>query len=108
MANIGVKIISKNDIAKSIKIVRKYSNSSISEIKDFITNNKYVIEGHSHKTEDIVCIKKIYTELCNNKIETKLFVNDKEITEKIFTNIIESHYLIKRQTREMMNQEADE
>ena len=50
----------------------------------------------------------MYDELCQNKIESKLFVEDGEITEKILNNIIGSHYIIGAQTREMMDQEVDE
>lgn len=108
MAKIGLKIISNNDMAKCIRVLRKYCNNSINEIRDSIANNMYVVEGYSHKMKDILYVKKMYDELCQNKIETKLFAEDGEITEKILDNIIESHYIIGAQTCEMMNQEADE
>ena len=108
MAKIGIKIISDHDMAKCIKIVRKYCNNSVNEIQDSITNYKCVIEGYSNRTEDILSIKKLYDELCQNKIETKLFMDDAEISENMFDNIIESHFVISAQTRKMMDQEADE
>ena len=58
MAKIGLKIISNNDMVKCIKILRKYCNNSINEIRNSITNNMYVVEGYSHRMEDILCVKK--------------------------------------------------
>lgn len=108
MAKIGLKIVSNNNMAKCVIILRKYCNNSINEIRDLITNNMYVVEGYSNRIEDILCVKKMHDELCQNKIESKLFVEDGEITEKILNNIIGSHYIISAQTRDMMDQEADE
>lgn len=108
MAKIGLKIVSNNDMAKCIKISRKFCDKSIKEIKDLIINDMYVIEGYSYNIEDILCVKKMYNELCQNKIVSKLFVEDGEITEIILNNIIRSYYIISAQIRDEMDQEADE
>ncbi len=108
MEKIGVKVVSGTDAAKGIKIIRKYCDHSIGEIKDAITNHKYVYESYTYKLEDDLLIKKMYDELCQNNISAKLFVEDEEIAEEILDNIIESQYIIMEQTREMMDQEAEE
>ena len=50
----------------------------------------------------------MYNELCQNKIVSKLFVEDGEITEKKLNNIIRSYNIISAQIRDEMEQEADE
>lgn len=105
---VGIKIISDNDMTKCIKIVRKYSGRSVNEIRDSIINNRYVVEGNYHITEDILLIIKLYNELCENKIKSELFVENEKSTVEILRNIVESQYIIEEQIREVKDQEANE
>ena len=88
--------------------MRKYRKDPISAIKDSITNQKYVFEGPTYELENLLCIKNMYTELAQNNIPAKLFLDDLVIEEKILDNCIKSSYIIAEQVREMINEEADE
>ena len=44
MDTVGIKVISRNEINRCIKILRKYCKLSIGEIKEAIISNNYVVE----------------------------------------------------------------
>ena len=54
MDTVGIKVISRNEINRCIKILRKYCKLSIGEIKEAIISNNYVVECSYVKEEGIV------------------------------------------------------
>lgn len=53
MDTVGIKVISRNEINRCIKILRKYCKLSIGEIKEAIISNNYVVECSYVKEEGI-------------------------------------------------------
>ena len=91
MDNVGLKIITKNEIAKCIKIVREYTNLSIGEIKEKIEKNDYVLEGSYVKEEDILLILKVNKQLLDNEIKTELYEHNRKTSEELLKNLVNSY-----------------
>ena len=73
MDTVGIKVISRNEINRCIKILRKYCKLSIGEIKEAIISNNYVVECSYVKEEGIVNIIK----LCDNNIQAQLYEHER-------------------------------
>lgn len=108
MNKVGIKILFSNDMAKCIKIVRKYSSHSISEIRDSIINNEYVIEGNYVDLDDILLIIELFNDLNKNRIKAELFEHDRKTDINFLNNLVKSYYITKEQIREIKDQEVDE
>ena len=78
-------------MTKCIKIVRKYCNLPINQIKDSISNNKYIIEGNYINEKDILLIIKLYNKLYDNKIKAELFEHDRKTNIEFLNNLVEMY-----------------
>lgn len=95
MDKVGIKITSFNEIPKCIKIIRKYCNLSITEIRDAILNSKYVMEGSYINEDDILLIIKLYNELSENKIRVEVFEHNRKTDIEFLNNLVETYYNIR-------------
>ena len=90
MDTVGIKVISRNEINRCIKILRKYCKLSIGEIKEAIISNNYVVGG----IKGIVNIIKLYKELCDNNIQTQLYEHERITNVEFLENLVETYYEI--------------
>ncbi|WP_368654927.1 hypothetical protein AB4Y30_07845 [Ornithinibacillus sp. 4-3] len=114
---IGIKISSYVYLAETVSIIRKFDNSiSIKEIKDNISNQKYVLEYDIYQfdiTEEIQhidrkdTIMELVSNLLNNNISISIFIEDEEVNFDFFKNYLESAKEIEKQTMLDMEREAE-
>ena len=107
MDTIGIKVISKNEINRCIKILRRYYKLSIGEIKDAIINNKYVVECSYVKEEEIVNIIKLFKELRDNNIESQLYEHERITNVEFLENLVETYYGINEEITERIDSESE-
>ena len=70
---IGLKITNVPSWANCISIMRKYSSSSIAEIRNCIDQNAYILLSPSINTSGIKKIRKCYDELLKNNISAEIY-----------------------------------
>lgn len=73
MGNYGFKITSQSSIAGIVKIVRKYKDYSIADIKSRVDNNEYVFTCNSVDEDECKIMLKCIKELNKAKITTQLY-----------------------------------
>lgn len=76
METIGIKIFPTAEFAKVVKIVRKYENLSVSEIKKRIIQSEYIILCDDVDDEGLEIIISLYNELSALNIPCELFEDD--------------------------------
>ncbi len=106
---IGIVIENYSSIVEVIKILRKYTDDSISIIQNHIKNGEIVLScsffDHSAiKTIIIKCIN----ELKKKKITVKIFEDDEEITMQMLKNWVGTSRDISIQTEAEVELEAEE
>jgi len=94
---VGIKIIDSHEIPKCIKIVRKYCDLSISEIKDAITNDNYVFVCDYIDEAQIKLIIALYEELCANNVSVELYEHNRVTDIDFLKNLVETYEEINQQ-----------
>lgn len=107
MSKIGIKIVSSNEMAKCVKIVREYQEFSISQIKNSILNNEYVVEGNYTNDKDIALLLRIYNELIENKINAELYEHDRKTNVRFFNNLVEMYNGINTEINNRIDKEIE-
>lgn len=105
---IGLKITNVPSWANCISIMRKYSPSSIADIRNCIENNEYILLSPSINTAGIKKIRKCYDELLKNNISAEIYEKyetEELISRQLISNLIDSHSLT---DKEVENAVADE
>ena len=107
MDTVGIKIVDKNKMIKCIKIIREYSNLSMSEIKEKIISDDYVLEGSYVNEKDILMILKLNSQLLKNGIQTELYEHDKKTNINFLNNLVTSYYSINRGIEKQTDNEGE-
>ena len=89
--DIGIKIVSYKSIASVVKILRKYTGQSISEIKSAVDKGKYVYAGDQCDDDELKHLIECYKELTSSLIKAKLYQNGSEIPLQFPLNLRESY-----------------
>lgn len=108
MDTIGIKVICSNRINNCIRILRKYCDISIAEIKEAIISNNYIIKCGYVKEDEIINIIKLYKELCNNNIEAQLYEHGRITSIEFLENLAETYYEINEGIAERINAESEQ
>ena len=87
MDTIGIKIKTKNQIPCCIKILRKFTELSVIEIKDKINNNDFVYECDYVDGDGIQKVISLYQELTAAQVETELFEHERLTNIDFLTNL---------------------
>lgn len=107
--NIGIKIKDKDKMAICVKIIRKYTNEPISDIKGKIENDEYVLEGNYLEEDDIIKILKIYKELQQNGIAVELYDElDRVTSPELLNNLLNSYSEISYRIEKRVDMELGE
>ena len=105
----GLKIESYDSLANVIKILRKYGDWSISNIKQRIENHDYILCFKSGDEEGLEKIIKCYEDLTSENISVSLFdTNHRPVTIQIMKNRLNTYNEIAKETRAMMDAEAED
>ena len=97
MADIGIKVVSCNNIAAVVKILRGFTSKSISEIKNAIENKEYVFEGSSYEDEDLEKLIDCYKKLQEAGIDSELYEDGRMISLEILQNLQQRNYEIQNE-----------
>lgn len=89
--DIGIKIVSYKSIASVVKILRKYTGQSISEIKSAVDKGKFVYAGDQCDDDELKNLIECYKELTSSLIKAKLYQNGSEIPLQFLLNLRESY-----------------
>ena len=83
---LGITIDQYPSVAEVIKIMRKYTNESIMDIKTHINNKEFVISCDFCNDDEVKRIIKCINELKKSRITVKIFDNDEEIEMQFLKN----------------------
>jgi len=109
MSNIiGLKINTTTASAKCIGIIRKYNPFSISEIKNLIANNDYVLSCDYTDDSRLPIIINCYNELSSANIPVELYEHNRKCTISFLNNLCSLYDDISRQIDEEMDDEDSE
>lgn len=98
---ICLKVKSNDKIAKSISIIRKYTNLSIGDIKGKIINDEYVMVCGYTDEEGIKNIVKAYKEVTSLGVDVVIYEHDRVTTVDFIMNLINMYSDIERDMQEM-------
>lgn len=105
----GLKIDSYDSIANVIKVLRKYGNWSIADIKSRVENHEYILCFPCEDENGLEQIIKCYEELAENNISSSLFdTNHRPVTIQIMKNRLNMYHEIAEETQAMMDAEAED
>ena len=106
---ICLKIKEYPSIAKCISILRKYNPVPMSEIKEKIESNAYVLSYRYTSDSGLRKIRKCYDELSKNGIIAEIYEHDAPTTREFISNLLNTYREIEQETQEMIDAEvADE
>lgn len=105
---IGIKVNGKNLPAKGIMIIRKYKNMSISEIKQIVESDQYMMTCDYIDNHGIKLILKIYKELKSEGINCSLFEHNNPTSPEFLRNLSGSYTEIEKEVEEEMELEAED
>lgn len=109
MSNIiGLKINTTTASAKCIGIIRKYNPFSISEIKNLIANNDYVLSCDYTDDSRLPIIINCYNELSSANIPVELYEHNRKCAISFLNNLCSLYDDISRQIDEEMDDEDSE
>ena len=98
---ICLKVKSNDKIAKSISIIRKYTNLSIGDIKAKIINDEYVMACGYTDEDGIKNIVKAYKEVTSLGVDVVIYEHDRVTTVDFLMNLINMYSDIERDMQEM-------
>lgn len=98
---ICLKVKSNDKIAKSISIIRKYTNLSIGEIKAKIINDEYVMACGYTDEDGIKNIVKAYKEVTSLGVDVVIYEHDRVTTVDFIMNLINMYNDFERDMQEM-------
>ena len=98
---ICLKVKSNDKIAKSISIIRKYTNLSIGDIKAKIINDEYVMVCGYTDEDGIKNIVKAYKEVTSLGVDVVIYEHDRVTTVDFLMNLINMYSDIERDMQEM-------
>ena len=104
MRTVGLKLESSVFTATMAKIIRKYQELPISQIKQIVSNNDYVydiIRANGIKT--LLHVKK---DLSKEGINSYIYVEGKLTSEEYLNNLLVSYKQTEEQVEEEMDREA--
>jgi hypothetical protein len=96
----GLKIANDKLNAKTLYCIRKATGLSLSDIKQKISDNDYLMLIVAGDTEGIQNINKLRNELTNFNVAIRLYQDDKEKSSEYFDNIEQTWIDIKKESEE--------
>ena len=107
MSQIGIKLVSNIFSANCAKILKKYRNISISEIKKIVENGDLLMTCDYIDGAGIKQILSLYDELSNNGFKCILFEDNEETTPELLNNLVNLYRETEYQVIKEMESEAE-
>ena len=108
MGYVAIKISKSAFSAQIVKIVRKYTDISISDIKKRINNQEFIMSCDHIDDEMIKQIINLYRELRKEDIPCLLYENDRETTCKYLENLLQWNKEIEEEIERENEREVNE
>lgn len=106
MGMIGIKLTDRKFTAACAKILRKYRNISISNVKNLVLNNDYLTTCDYIDISGIKSILMLQDDLNKEDIQSVIYENDEITSIKLLNNLLVSYEETAKQVEEDMNNEA--
>jgi len=87
---VGIIIDKYPSVAEVIKILRKYTDDSMMDIRNHMSNNEFVYSCPFVRDDEVRKLIKIINDLKKNKITVKIYERDEEITLQLLKNRVQS------------------
>ncbi|VXC56299.1 conserved hypothetical protein [Bacillus sp. 349Y] len=91
MPIMNVKIEKDTQVLKYIPIVRKRTGKSISELKESLENENYILTCNGINIDELLEMKNTIGLLLNAGAAVHIFEGDREVSVEFLDNVIESH-----------------
>ena len=104
---IGLIVKKPGNMAKCISILRKYTKTSIAEIKNAIDSGHYVFGCEYTSTPGIRKVRRCYDELIKNGATVEIYEDVELTSRKFISNLIESYQEIEQETQDMIDTEVE-
>ena len=106
MSTIGLKVNKEFFSAECIKIIRSVNEMSISEIKNKILNEDYILTSDDVDDDGIMQIVNLYTLLDKANINCYLYDDNDRIGIEILNNLLSMYNEINEKVNREMEEEA--
>lgn len=103
---IGIKINELNISAKCIMIIRKYQDLPISEIKQKIEDNQYILTCDYIDDNGIKSVLELYNELNSEGVSCSLYEHNNPTTIEFLNNLLDSYEETRKQVEEDIDREV--
>lgn len=103
---IGIKINKTNISAKCIMIIKKYQDLPISEIKQKIEKNKYILTCDYIDDNGIKSVLGLYNELNAEEVNCSLYEHNNPTTIEFLNNLLNSYEETRKQVEEDIENEV--
>lgn len=103
---IGIKINKTNIPAKCIMIIKKYQDLPISEIKQKIEKNKYILTCDYIDDNGIKSVLGLYNELNAEEVNCSLYEHNNPTTIEFLNNLLNSYEETRKQVEEDIENEV--
>ncbi|RIW28915.1 hypothetical protein D3H55_20310 [Bacillus salacetis] len=108
MAKMNVQIEKDANEVKYISILRKNTNKSISEIKELINNNDFILSYDLLETDELLEMRKIISLLLEAGANVQIYEDNREVSIEFLDNLIESYLDTERYLEEVDEQMFNE
>ncbi|MFJ7934352.1 hypothetical protein [Sporosarcina sp. NPDC096371] len=108
MAKMNIQIEKDTNEVKYISILRKNTNKSISEIKELLNNNDFILSYNLLEIDELLEMKKIVSLLLEAGAKVHIFEENREVSIEFLDNLIESHLDTERYLEEVDEQMFNE
>lgn len=104
MAKMNVRIEKDANEVKYISILRKNTNKSITEIKELINNNDFILSYNLLDIDELLEMKKIVSLLLEAGAKVHVYEDKREVSIEFLDNLIESYLDTERYLEEVDEQ----
>ncbi len=108
MSKINLQIEKGTYEIKYISILRKNTIKSISEIKELLNNNDFILSYNLLEIDELLEMKKIISLLLEAGAKVHIFEENREVSIEFLDNLIESHLDTERYLEEVDEQMFNE
>ena len=100
----NIQIKKDTNVVKYISILRKNTDKSISEIKELLNNNDFILSYDLLEIDELLEMKRIVSLLLEAGAKVHIFEENREVSIEFLDNIIDSHLDTKRYLEEVDEQ----
>lgn len=108
MAKMNIQIEKDSNEVKYISILRKNTKMSISEIKELLNNDDFILSYNLLEIDELLEMKKIVSLLLDAGAKVHIFEENREVSIEFLDNLIESYLDTERYLEEVDEQMFNE